>query len=146
MSKINVLPNWMLPDSIPSVYDVQSGSFQEMVAKVYGAMRTLQLDYNSFVNEINNSINNFVESTNKDQEDFKEEITKIMHEYIQLIDDKVKMQDLKIEEDITYIKNNIFETAQNIINEAIANGDLSLSSNYENETIYLTITDNGGVE
>ena len=74
MSRINLLPNWMLPDSIPSVYDTQSGSFQEMVAKVYGAMRELQLDYKSFVNEINKSITEFTESTDQDQEKFKEDI------------------------------------------------------------------------
>ena len=59
MKKITLLPHWQLPDAIPSVYDMQSGSYQEMVAKVYGAMRELQLSYESFVTEINQKITDF---------------------------------------------------------------------------------------
>lgn len=125
MSRINVLPNWMLPDSIPSVYDTQSGSFQEMVAKVYGAMRELQLDYKSFVNEINKSITEFTESTDQDQEKFKENIIKIIHDYIKMIDEKIKMQDLKIEKELA-------GAIEELLNELVKSGELeNIITTYE---------------
>ena len=145
MFKVNLLPKWCFPGTKPSVYDTTSGTTIEMVAKVYNEMKVLQETYNSFVDEINKSITEFMESTEQDQECFKAHIDKIMHDYIAMVDEKIKMQDLKIEEDITYIKNNIVEAAQTIINEAISNGEISLTSSYEDEILSLTITSGGGV-
>ena len=86
MNRINLLPKWVLPDSIPSVYDCESGSWMEMAAKVYGAARELQDDYNVFAGEINKAVNDYIESDKKDQEAFKEEIIKIVHDYIRMIE------------------------------------------------------------
>lgn len=124
MNKVTLLPHWRLPDTLPSVYDTQSGTALEMVAKVYGAMRTLQTEYNSFVDEINKTITEFVESTNQDQEQFKTEITKIIHDYIAMIDEKIKLQDTVIAENITYIKDNLSESLNQIINEMKESGEL----------------------
>lgn len=146
MKKVTLLPHWALPDTLPSVYDTQSGTALEMVAKVYGAMRTLQTEYNSFVDEINQTITDFINNINQDQECFKKEITKIMHDYIMKIDEKIKMQDLVIDNAVKYMKDNIITTSREVITSAINNGDISISSNYENEILYLTIVDNGGVE
>lgn len=146
MGKITLLPHWVLPDTLPSVYDTQSGTAIEMVAKVYGAMRTLQTEYNLFVDEVNKSINDFVSSVEQDQECFKKNITKIMHDYIAKIDEKIKMQDLVINNAVKYMKENIIATSREVIKQAITDGEITVSSNYENEVLYLTITDNGGVE
>lgn len=144
MNKVTLLPKWILPDTLPSVYDTQSGTAVEMVAKVYGAMRTLQTEYNSFVDEVNKTITNFINSTNQDQECFKNKITKIMHDYIIKIDEKIKMQDLVIDNAIKYMKENITITSREVITEAIKNNEINISSNYKNEVLFLTITDNGG--
>lgn len=133
MSRINLLPNWMLPDSIPSVYDTQSGSFQEMVAKVYGAMRELQLDYNKFAEEINQSITEFVESTNQDQDKFKEDITKILHNYIMMLDEKIKLLETTVDNEIT-----------NYMEQALQDGRIVIGVTYDSENEGLNIV--GGVE
>lgn len=144
MNRINLLPNWQLPDSIPSVYDTQSGSFQEMVAKVYGAMKDLQLDYNKFAEEINKTITEFINSTNQDQEQFKECINKIMHDYIIKIDEKIKMQDLTIDVGINYMKDNIKVTTTDVLNEFLANGDIEVSAIYDDENEKLSLVFGGG--
>lgn len=123
MKKIPLLPYWQLPDSIPSVYDTQSGSYQEMVAKVYGAMRTLQTEYNSFVDEINKTITDFINSTNQDQECFKKQITKIMHDYIIKIDEKIKMQDLVIDNAVKFMKDNIMTSLDELYKEMYESGE-----------------------
>lgn len=122
MHKINLLPKWVLPGTRPSVYDTESGSALEMVAKVYGAMRTLQETYNEFADEVNKTILEFMDSTTKDQECFKANLTEIMHNYIRKIDEKIKMQDLVINKHneamvdaINYMKENIVETTTRII-------------------------------
>lgn len=125
MGKITLLPHWVLPDTLPSVYDSQSGTALEMVAKVYGAMRTLQEEYNSFADNVNNEITNFINSVNKDQEEFENKINKIMHDYIIKIDEKIKIQDKQIEDTIVYIKENISASVKTILAEMSKNGELS---------------------
>ena len=125
MSKINLLPKWIFPDSKYSVYDTESGTAVEMVSKVYEAMRSLQIEYDSFADEINEKITNFINSTNQDQEEFKKEITKIMHDYIIKIDEKIKLQDLDIQDAINYMKTNLSESITLIIAEMRDSGQLS---------------------
>lgn len=124
MNRITLLPKWAIPSHIPSVYDTESKTCLDMTSKVYGAMRQLQEDYNVFVDEINKTIIDFVNGTNQDHEKFKEDITKLIHDYIRMLDDKVKNQDLVINESIAYIKNNLNEGIVNILNEMKENGEL----------------------
>lgn len=123
MNRIELLPIWTLSDGIPSVYDTTSGTYQEMVAKVYGAMRNLQLDYNSFANEINDAITKYI---NVDQQTFKDEITKIVHNYIVMIDTAIDHQDRVINENITYIKHNLATEVTSVISEMKDSGELDI--------------------
>lgn len=124
MNRIKLLPHWVLPDTLPSVYDTQSGTALEMVSKVYGAMRDLQNDYNSFVNEINKTIIDFKNGIIQDQEDFKNEINKIVHDYIAMLDLKIAHQDRVIEENIVYIKENLGAEVTRVIDEMKNSGEL----------------------
>ena len=53
------LPLWNMPDTFPTVYDLQSGTVIEMVSKVYGAVRDLIAEYNEFAQGVNNEIKDF---------------------------------------------------------------------------------------
>ena len=77
MGRINLLPHWHLTNPQPAFYDLESATAVDMVAKVYGAMRELQSDYNNCVDEINKTIKEFISSTEKNQECFMNKITKI---------------------------------------------------------------------
>lgn len=107
MHKVNLLPKWVLPDTLPSVYDTQSGTCIEMTSKVYGAMRNLQTEYNEFVEAVNKTIVDFINDTNADYGAFKCQINKLVHDYIRMLDDKVKMQDLYLKESIENQMKNI---------------------------------------
>lgn len=123
MGRINVLPKWVLPGTRPSVYDTESGTALEMVAKVYGAMKQLQMDYNAFADEINKTISDFINDTKADYECFKNKINKIMHDYIRMIDDKIKEQDLKIANAVEYMKTNIMVSLEELYKEMYESGE-----------------------
>jgi len=140
MSRINILPIWIFPDTIPSVYDTTSGTCIEMCAKVYGAMRELQKDYEVFVTELNKTIEEFKNSVTKDQEEFKNTITKIMHDYIIKIDEKMKMQDLDISNAIQYMKTNLPTTVHDLLLEMFESKELTIDFTYNETTESLDIT------
>lgn len=125
MSRINLLPKWVFPDSRFSVYDTESGTAIEMVSKVYNAMRTLQTDYNKFIDEINVEIKNFMSSTTQTQSCFLTNINKIVHDYIAMLDEKIKLQDSKVAEAVKYMKENIKVTTHEVILDMKENGELT---------------------
>ena len=125
MNKITLLPKWIYPNTIPSVYDGESKTCLDMTAKVYGAMRNLQEEYNLFVDEINKCITDFIESGNKEEEEFEARLTKIIHDYIHALDLKVINQDRTIEESIVYIKENLSEGIKQVLNDMKESGELA---------------------
>lgn len=122
MNKVNVLPRWVLPDTLPSVYDTESGTCIEMTAKVYGATRELQEKYNSFIEEIETKINEYLEQRTIDYDTFTADINKIVHNYIKMLDEKVKLQDLKINDSVVYIKENLMAAITQLIEEMLESG------------------------
>ena len=122
MNKVIVLPRWILPDTLPSVYDTESGTCIEMTAKVYGATRELQEKYNSFIEEIETKINEYLEQRTIDYDTFTADINKIVHNYIKMLDEKVKLQDLKINDSVVYIKENLMAAITSSIEEMLESG------------------------
>lgn len=74
MSRLPLLPKWVLPPTMPSNYDHESATALEMVAKCYGAMRKVVEDYNTFVDEINEEIKSFTSSSNEEIANFKQSV------------------------------------------------------------------------
>ena len=124
MNRIPLLPHWVITDKYPAFYDVESATAVEQTSKLYGKMQELIEDYNKYVDEINKTITEFIDGTNSDQEEFKNQITKIMHDYIAMIDEKIKQQDQVIKDNITYIKENIVQGVTNVINQMKESGEL----------------------
>lgn len=138
MFKVRLLPKWVFPHTKPSVYDTTSGTAIEMVAKVYNEVTLLQETHNKFIDEINKTITDFINDTNKDLDCFKSHIDKIMHDYISMLDDKIKMQDSVINESIVYIKENLSDYVKEnyriTINEMVQNGELKFDEVYIEES------------
>lgn len=124
MIRFKPLPNWCLTGSKPAFYDTESATAVEQTAKLYGVIQELINDYNKFTEEINTSITEFIESTNQDQECFKKHIDKIVHDYIAMLDDKVKLQDKKLNEAIEYMTTNIQSAVRTLMDEMIASGEI----------------------
>lgn len=122
--RIRLLPIWNITEPHPAFYDIDSKTSVGQTARLYGAMRELQEDYNKYVNEINATITAFINDVNADQEEFINSINKIMHDYIAMLDEKIKMQDEVIDENITYIKENMIESLQELLNQMVESGKL----------------------
>lgn len=167
IKRIPQLPHWCLTDLNPAFYDTESLSVVEQTARLYGKMSELVSEYNNFANEVNKTIVDFVTGVNTDQEEFEKSINDLVHNYIILIDSKIAHQDRVIEENITYIRNNISAGITQIINEMKENGEFddaiteafdSLNSrverleenkilcSYDITTESLTLVNIGGVE
>lgn len=143
--RIDLLPAWTLTNFQPAFYDSESATVLQQMAKVYAKMQELLNDYNSFVKEINTTITNFQNGIIKDFECFRNCIIKTMNDYIETIDIKINLQDTEIADAINYMKDNIVQTATSVINQAIENGDIVVSIEYDEPTEALNINVNGGV-
>ena len=159
--RIGLLPAWTLTNFQPAFYDSESATVLQQMAKVYAKMQELLSDYNAFVNEVNTTITDFQNGIIGDFECFKNCIIKTMNDYIETIDTKINLQDLNIsnkfeEQDeviaqaVDYMKDNIVQTATNVINQAIENGDLYINIDYDEPTEALNILltkedDNNGI-
>ena len=58
---IDNLPKWVLPNNYPAFYDSESATAIEMVAKLYGAMKTLIEEHNTNSEEWKNTIDAAIE-------------------------------------------------------------------------------------
>ena len=126
-----LLPKWVLPPSLPSVYESESATALEMVAKVYGAMNTLIEEYNKFAAKTEKTVSEHNESETNAREEFEFEITKLMTEFTACME--------------AYLKTNLKETAETLINEAIAAGTLTVAEVYDPESESLNIVTGGEV-
>lgn len=123
MGRISILPNWVMRDTLPSAYDVTSGSWIEMASKLYGAIRTLQSETKVYIEEIDKAINDFIESTNKDQKCFEERMTKVIHDYIDYLNSKVANQDKVIAEAVAFMKTNLKTSITELIAQMHESGE-----------------------
>lgn len=142
---IRPLPFWVLTDLQPAFYDSESGTVLQQLSRMYPKIQEIIDGYNNFVREVNRYINEFETGIIKDFECFKNCIIKTMNDYIETIDTKINMQDMDIQNAIDYMKTNIVETTNNVINEAIQNGDLNIAIEYDspNEALNIIVTREG---
>ena len=129
------LPLWVLPEKFPSVYESESATALEMTSKLYGSMRDLVDDYNSFVKRVETLANQFEEGTNKDVETFKVALRQEFQDFIDVVELKLMSQDRnitkatneqnkRINESIEYIRVHLSETINNTIEQMRENGEL----------------------
>ena len=127
---IRPLPFWVLTDLQPAFYDSESGTVLQQLSRIYPKIQEVINSYNDFVREVNRYIDEFENGIIKDFNCFKNCIIKTMNDYIETIDTKINLQDMDIQNAINYMKDNIVATTTNVINQAIANGDLNVGFEY----------------
>ena len=164
---IRPLPYWVLTDLQPAFYDSESGTVLQQTSRMYAKLQEALNEFNDYAKQINTYITEFENGIISDFECFKNCIIKTMNDYIEsidmkvniqdtriseaienqnkLIEDKFDEQDTKIENAIEYMKDNIIQTATNIINQAIENGDLNVGIEYNptNESLNFIVTREG---
>lgn len=132
------LPFWRLTNRHPAFYDSESGTVIEQTAKVYAAMQNLTNEFNKYVEDLNTEMARFQEEILKSDCEYKQRLCEIMDNYIQQVDHMLN-------EAIAYMKNNLDETATQLINEAIERGNIGVATVYNEATEEMDIVATGGV-
>ena len=132
------LPFWRLTNKTPAFYDTESGTAIEQTAKVYAAMQEMTEDFIKFTQEMATRMTDFQDQISTSDTEFKRCMCELMENYIQSVDHKVN-------EIIAYMKTHLDETATQLINEAIRNGNIEVATEYNEATEELNIVGTGGV-
>lgn len=103
------LPNWVLTNRKPGIYDMESATVIEQTAKLYKAMQELIEEYNG-------------------------DFTCLKTQLLNLMDDFITSMDLKIDTAVDYMQTNLQETVTNIVNQNIASGTYTVGLNYDETT------------
>ncbi len=151
---IKPLPNWIVADGSPAFYETEGATAIQMVAKLYGKVKEMIEDYNTFVDQVNGEIERFENGMYSSFEEFKTCVQKLMSDYIETIDTKISMQDTKIDnaiasqdsviaDAVAYMKDNLVTTITNLYNAGFEHGDYysQVSLSYDAPTETLEIID-----
>jgi hypothetical protein len=129
------LPNWVLTNPLPSVYDRESVTAIEMVAKLYGAMQELIDELNKCEKEISG----FMAEETENRTDFEMEITKVMRQFICKMEGTLQQIDSIVETKLEEVD----QAVTDAVNSAIASGAISIMQSYNPETEEMTIAASG---
>ena len=141
---IDLLNKWNLHDNKYSFYDIESLTLTEMTARIYSKMNELIEDYNKFVDNTNKTIDDFIKGEIENREVFEVAIRQEFQDFIDVVDLKIQEQDTKIDDAVAYMKTNLMNSALTIIEQALANKDIIITTNYdeENEALNFVYTNN----
>lgn len=141
---MNLLPHWVLTDNHPAFFDTDSGSAIEQTARVYGAMQALIKEYNSFVDNVNKAVVEIGATSKEEIECLKKCVAEMFSTHRQAIEIEIANQNLRIAQAEKYMKDNIGETAENLLTEQLSSGALTISLIYdeENETAFIVGVNN----
>lgn len=142
---IKNLPNWCITDDQPAFYDTESATAIEMVAKLYAKMQELIEDYSFNNKNLVEIVEDFKKIINENFNVFSVELRQEFQDFIDVIELKVKGNQKQIEEAVDYMKLNIDQTAKDIINLKIQNGEINVGLQYTEDTESLNILLEGSV-
>ena len=107
---MQLLPKWVLPPTLPAIYDLESATALEMTAKVYGAMQTLIEEYNKFADSVNTTMETFTEDEAEARKKFETDITTLYRQFSCQMD--------------SYLRLNLDDTATKVIIEGMNAGTI----------------------
>lgn len=121
---MNTLPKWVLANPFPAIHDFESLTAIDQTARIYGAMNQMIDEWNKMIEQLSD----FEKSETESREDFELKITKVIREFICSWNQKT--EDLE-------------KLAEKIINEAIQDGKITITEEYDPETESLNIVAGG---
>lgn len=138
-NKIEMLPNWRIPDTSPAFYETESATAIEQTAKLYGKVNEMINAYNEFVGNVETLIEEFETSVTTDMETFKVGIRQEFQDFIDVVNLAIGNQNTEISEAIDYMETNLVQTASNVINQNIREGNITFETVYDPDTENLTL-------
>lgn len=133
---MQLLPLWVLPHTMPSVYERDSFTAIEMVAKVYGAMNELIKEYNQFAETANKRMADFEAETEEQFNLFAVGLRQEFEDFIGVVDLKIKEMQQTIED--------IDNIALNAVQKVINAGGVAVEEQYDQASETLNIEVRGG--
>ena len=137
---IKKLPHWVISNPNPSFFETEGGTVLEQTGIMYKKVQELIEHYNSFVDEINNTIDEFISNTLADQEEFEVKINQMIHDFTSLVRTELQNQNTTINEFIDYVTNQVDNVISQRLLELFESNTLTLEYNYNPDTESLDIT------
>lgn len=128
------LPRWVLTNPTPAVYDTESVTSVEMVAKLYGAMQTLIDEYNKFAENTEKTINDFMSDEASNRQVFEIAMRQEFQDFIDVVD--LRLQS---------IESDVVASTTKMINDAINTGKIKVTEVYDENSESLNMNVTGGV-
>lgn len=87
---MKLLPKWIMQDTQPAIYDAESVTAIEGVAKLHAAMQTLIKEYNTLVDDINGQFEQIVSSYEGDQKEYETAMRQEFQDFIDVVNMKLE--------------------------------------------------------
>lgn len=87
---MKLLPKWIMQDTSPAVYDTESVTAIEGVAKLHAAMQAMINEYNTLVDSINGQFEQIVSTYGKDQQEYESALRQEFQDFIDIVNLKLK--------------------------------------------------------
>ena len=140
---IKPLSNWAYLDSKYAFSDTESATAGEQTAKLYKKIQELITTWNTFEIDFRNELDSFKKEMTDKENLFEQSMVAIIHNYIHQIDDQIAAQNRIVED----VKSDMVEVATGIVDEMFANGEVVITTNYNEQTESLDlIAGTGGAE
>lgn len=142
--RIPLLPKWVLPFPMASVYESESATAIERTALINGAMNKLIEDYNAFVDQLNEEIRSFTGATTEEIQNFKQSIEQRLICKFNDMDARISTQQVELRKYADAAIANTYQLYLNgelsrLISEKIAAGEINITLVYDPETESLNI-------
>lgn len=121
---IDIIPA-IIKGSRPSMYEGESFTALEYVAKIAVKTNECITEYNKFVDTIINEITTFKNDEIYNRDLFERKIEQMMYDFKKVIELKYKAQDLTISNAVEYLHTNLVETVEIALTNMFETGELS---------------------
>ena len=127
---MQLLPKWILTNTMPSLYDAEAGSASAMAKAAYEAVNGIITEYNDFVDSANKKIEEFTGTTREEYQLFAVSLRQEFQDFIDVISLRYKEQNaiIKSFEDGIDGRFTAVDAAINAVEETIAGKFAELDS------------------
>lgn len=104
---MNLLPKWILPGTLPAIYDTESKTIQQQTARVYQKMNELIEDYNAFVDDVNSRITEHNDKMDHDLEVYAQSLRQEFQDFIDVC--TLQLEEYKQELASNYVSKDTYD-------------------------------------
>lgn len=144
---IKLIDHWVLHRTRPAFDDKDSLTVIELVGKNTDKINEIIKEININIDGINKAFEEFTKASREEMDIFRVGINQKIKDFTDLMYTKLDSQDVKINAAVSYLKDNLSETIEEVLREMNETGELNdvLLNALENINTRLTVLENTGV-